>query len=291
MDKIFGKYTPFNTPIHKLDPRLKLFGLLCLMVCCFLDYGNFANTFAVLGCLFVFILIIMIMGKISFFSFLKSLKALWIMMIFLILINCFIPYDDFTHPMIVFSNGYTIYWESLLNALRVMFRILMMIALTLILTSTTAAMDITSSFEWYLTPLKIFKFPTQVISMTTSLALRFIPTLLEESQRIMRAQKSRGVDYNKGFIISKIKSVTTLIIPLLVSCFSRSDELALAMDARGYDPYAKRTRYRILKFTLWDLFSIIILLLVTAFFIYLCVLENVYGVNFIEFLFGITGTF
>src|SRR5574344_2211110 len=287
--RVFGKFTNKNTIIHKLDSRFKIFALILIMVVIFLNYGDFANSFAVLGIISVLILIIMILSRVNFMSFLSNLKALWFMMVVLVLINCLIPYGDYSHIMYTFPNGFVIYWEALFNALRVSLRIILMVALTMILTSTTSPLDITYAFEWYLTPLKLVKFPTQVISMTISLSLRFIPTLLEEAQRIMRAQKSRGVDYNRGIISKKIKSITTLIIPLLVSCFSRSDELALAMDARGYDQYASRTRYRVLKFTLWDLFSILIL--VTAFFIYLCVLENVYGVNFIEFLFGITGTF
>lgn len=291
MDRVFGKFTSKNTIIHRLDSRLKTFALIVLMVMIFLSYGNFINTFAVLGLISLIILILMILARVSFLSFVKSLKALWFMMIFLIVINCLIPYGDYTHIMIEFSNVFKIYWEALFNALKVSLRIILMVALTMILTSTTSPLDITYAFEWYLTPLRLFNFPTQVISMTISLALRFIPTLLEEAQRIMRAQTSRGVDYNRGFISKKIKSITTLIIPLLVSCFSRSEELALAMDARGYDPYAKRTRFRVLKFGVKDLFSIIILVILLAFFIYLCVLATAYNINFLEFLFGITGTF
>ena len=145
-----------------------------------------------------------------------------------------------------------------------MLRLILMIALTIILTSTTTPMEITYSLEWFLAPLKLVKFPTQIVSLTISLALRFIPTLLNETNRIMNAQKSRGVDYNRGFLTSKIKSITTLIIPLLVSCFSRSDELAVAMEARGYNPYVKRSRYKTLKFGLRDLFSIIIVIIIAG---------------------------
>lgn len=121
----------------------------------------------------------------------------------------------------------------------VLARLILMIALTLVLTSTTTPMDITFAFEWYMYPLKFINFPISAIAMTLSLALRFIPTLLEEADRIMKAQKSRGVDYNRGLISKKIKSITTLIVPLLVSCFSISDDLTLALEARGYDPYEK----------------------------------------------------
>jgi len=283
--RVFGKFSNKNTIIHKLDSRLKIFALILLMVIIFLNYGDFANSFAVLGVVSIIIVVIMLIGRVSFLSFLKNLKALWFMMVFLVLINCLIPYGVYTHVMFTFPNGFAIYWEALFNALRVGFRIILMVALTMILTSTTSPLDITYAFEWYLTPLKLVKFPTQVISMTISLALRFIPTLLEEAQRIMRAQKSRGVDYNRGIISKKIKSITTLVIPLLVSCFSRSDELALAMDARGYDPYANRTRYRTLNFGLKDTLFLALLLVISAGFIYLSVLASNFNINFLTYLF------
>lgn len=290
-NRVLGKYVNRDTFIHHLDSRFKIFALIALMVIVFLGYGNFANSFLILGIVAVFIGLLMILSKCSFIVFFKNLKALWFMMLFLILINCLIPYGDYTHVMIKFPNGFIIYWEALFNALRVGLRIIMMVALTMVLTSTTTPLDITYAFEWYLTPLKIFKFPTQVVSMTISLALRFIPTLLEEAQKIMNAQTSRGVDYQRGFIAKKIKSVTTLIIPLLVSCFSRSDELALAMDARGYDPYGKRSKYRVLKFNLKDLFSIIFVLILLGGFITISVFASIYGYNFLEEIFKIAGTF
>jgi len=290
MDRVFGKFANKNTIIHRFDSRFKIFALILLMVIIFLNYGDFANSFVVLGIVSVLILVIMVLAQVNFLSFLNNLKALWFMMFVLVLINCLIPYGDYSHIMFAFSNGFSIYWEALFNALRVGLRIVLMVALTMILTSTTSPLDITYAFEWYLTPLKLIKFPTQVISMTISLSLRFIPTLLEEAQRIMRAQKSRGVDYNRGVISKKIKSITTLVIPLLVSCFSRSEELALAMDARGYDPYATRTRYRILKFGLKDVFSLLFMILLGAFFIYLCVLASNYNVNFLTTLFKQIGS-
>lgn len=292
MSNVFGKLTPYNTIIHRLDPRLKFFALIALMVLCFLPYGNYANRFIVLGVLAVVIVIIMILAKISPLSIFTSLKSLWVMMIFLLIIFVFVQQGVDTsslHPMIVFPNGYTIYWEGLFQTLHVFFRLVLMICLTLILTSTTAPMDITYALDWYLYPLKLIKFPTQIITMIISLALRFIPTLLEESQKIMKAQKSRGVDYNRGFLSKKIKSITTLIVPLLVSCFSKSVELSLAMDARGYDPYGKRTNYKILKFHERDAFALIFTLLIMALFITICAISSFYpgGDNLLKLLFGV----
>ena len=150
-------------------------------------------------------------------------------------------------------------------------------------------MEMTYALERFLTPLRIIKFPTQVISMTISLALRFIPTLLDEANKIMKAQKSRGVDYEKGFLTKKIKSVTTLIVPLLSSCFSRSDELSLAMNARGYEPYGKRSSYRVLKIGRNDIVALIIVFIIVAAFSTMCYFtQNVAGYdNFLHLWFGI----
>lgn len=289
MSNIFGKFTHYNTIIHKCDPRIKIFGLILIMIICFLPYGNnYMNQLLILAVLGLFIFLTMIIAKINFLDLFKSLKMIWFMAIFLLIINVFIPYGNNEHPMIIFSNGYTLYWEGLLNTFMVLFRLILMIALTMILTSTTSPMDITYGFEWFMMPLKLIKFPTQVVAMTMSLALRFIPTLLEEANRIMKAQKSRGVDYQHGFLMKKLKSITTLIIPLLISCFSISDDLSLAMEARGYDPYSKRSRYRILKFSHYDLIVIIVLLLIVSFFIFIAVISNHYGINIIETLFPLT---
>ena len=292
MSNVFGKFTPYNTIIHRLDSRLKFFALIALMVMCFLPYGNYANRFIVLGVLALIIVLIMILAKINPVSIFSSLKSLWVMMIFLLIIFVFVQQGVDTsslHPMIIFPNGYTIYWEGLFQTLHVFLRLILMLCLTLILTSTTAPMDITYALDWYLCPLKLIKFPTQIVTMIISLALRFIPTLLDESQKIMKAQKSRGVDYNRGFISKKIKSVTTLIIPLLVSCFSRSVELSLAMDARGYDPYGKRTSYKILEFHRRDLVSLFVVLLIMALFITACAYSSFYpgADNALKLLFGV----
>ncbi len=306
-DFVFGRYRNLNTPIHKIDVRLKILGLIILMVCCFLPYsrasivndlgvaeyyGYYANTFLVLGTLAVVIFTLMVISKTSFKAFIKSLSALWMMVIFLLIFMVFIPQTrnvETLHPIYVFSNGYTIYWDGLLQCAHVVLRIVMMLALTLILTSTTSTMDINYGLEWYLKPLNLIKIPTQIFTMIISIALRFIPTLLEYADRITKAQRSRGVEYNKGFIRAKLKSITTLIVPLLVSCFSIVDDLSYAMVARGYDPYAKRSKYKTLKFTHFDIISLLILIILLGFFITLCVLAQHYKINFWEF-FGVSGT-
>lgn len=288
MNSILGKYTSYNTIIHKIDARIKFFVLILLMVSIFLPFGNYTNRFIILGIISIVLFLIMIIGKVSFLQFLKTIKNMWMMVLFLVIFMFFIPSEG-NYPLFSFSNGYTLYYDGLLQIGHILLRLILMIALTIILTSTTSPMEITFAIEWYLTPLKLFKFPIQVISLTISLALRFIPTLLNESNRIMNAQKSRGVAYNRGFISSKIRSLSTLIVPLLVSCFSRSDELATAMDARGYDPYKKRSRYKVLKFHIYDLIffllSIIFVGLIISFSIYSSSVEG--WDDIIKLIFGV----
>ena len=148
-----------------------------------------------------------------------------------------------------------------------------MIELTMILTASTKPLDLTYAFEWYLSPLKILHFPAAEVAMTISIALRFIPTLLEDATRVMKAQSSRGVDFEHGSLFRRIAGVTSLIIPLFVSSFMRSEELANAMECRGYDPAAKRTKYRILKFHGSDLFAFLFAAIVMSGFITLSCLH------------------
>jgi energy-coupling factor transport system permease protein len=132
----------------------------------------------------------------------------------------------------------------------------------LILTTSTKPLDLTYAIEWYLAPLKKLRFPSHEVAMTISIALRFIPTLLEEAMRIMNAQASRGVDFVHGKMAEKIRAIISLIVPLFISSFQRSEELANAMEARGYNPLATRTRYRQLAWKNIDTLSLSIVLLV-----------------------------
>ena len=161
-------------------------------------------------------------------------------------------------------NGFVIYWDSILEAARILLRLFLMVVLSMVLTSSTKPLDLTAALEWYLYPLKLIGFPSHIVAMIISLALRFIPTILDDVERIMKAQSSRGVDFEHGPLGTKIKAIVSLIIPLCVSSFIRSDELANAMECRGYDPNAKRTRYRKLHFRFADLFETLVVVLVFA---------------------------
>ncbi|CDE16334.1 MAG TPA: energy-coupling factor transporter transmembrane protein EcfT [Firmicutes bacterium] len=244
-----GRYIQYDTPMHRMDPRIKILGLIVFMVAIFLNYGPVTTNFIMYGLFFVIIFILMKIGKIKFKFVLKSLKAIWIMVVFLLIINVLLTRTG----DIAFKIGtFPIYWSGIFNTIYVVCRLVLMIMVTTVLTSTTKPLELTFGLEWLMTPLKFIKVPVSAVSMTISLALRFIPTLTDETDRIMKAQASRGVDFANGKLKDKVKSIVSLIIPLFMSAFSRSAELADAMESRGYNPDAKRTRYRVVKWSIAD---------------------------------------
>jgi len=248
-----GRYIPYNSAIHRLDPRLKLFALIVLMVGIFLKFANVAMNFIMYGIIFMFIAGLMLVSHIRFRSLFKQLKALWIMITFLLIINTIVPNSG---PVAFSIGSWNIYWNAIFQTLYIVIRLILMIAVTMVLTSTTRPLDLTYAIEWYLLPLKVIRFPTHEIAMTISIALRFIPTLLDETFRIMKAQASRGVDFVSGKLSEKIRAIVSLIVPLFISAFQRSEELANAMEARGYNPSGKRTRYRVMKWKWADTFGL-----------------------------------
>lgn len=249
-----GRYVPYNSLIHRIDPRAKLLSILLLMICIFFPYQSWAMTFAVNGAVFLLLVVLLYMTRTKIIDVLRSLKSLWFMVIFLLLIYCLIPTNEPTFPLAfeIAAWNWRVYWDSFLQAAKILLRLMMMIELTMVLTSSTKPLDLTYALEWYMTPLKAIHFPAHEIAMTISIAIRFIPTLLEDTSRIMKSQESRGVSFSHGRITKRVVSLTSLIIPLFVSAFMRSDELANAMECRGYDPRGKRTRYRMLKAKWYD---------------------------------------
>ena len=252
-----GRYTPYNSFLHRMDPRNKIFCLIALMVAVFISYSTWELTFIIGGILAAFTLVLLLISHISFRQLFGSLRAMWFIVIVLLLINALVPPRG--AEAIAFSIGtFNIYWDAILQSLKIVLRLVLMISLSMILTATTKPLELTYALEWYLAPLKVIKFPAHEVAMTISIALRFIPTILGEVERIMKAQSSRGVDFKHGKLSSRFKAIISLIIPLFISAFQRSEELADAMEARGYDPKQKRTRYRKLHFHISDLFSFLL---------------------------------
>lgn len=263
MTLTIGKYSPFNTIIHRLDSRVKLIGLIILLVATFISYGTSYMNLVINGALLVLIIILSLISKTSFLRLFKSLKALWFMILLLLVINIFLPSS--TSGDIAFSIGnVNVYYRTIVNVSFILLRLIIVLAETNIFTSTTKPMDMTYALEWLFYPLKFIRFPIHKFAMAISLALRFIPTLAEDAERIMKSQASRGVDFKQGKLKDKFKSIVSLIIPLFMSSFTTSAELADAMEARGYNPESKRTRYRVVKWGLKDTIACIVLALILA---------------------------
>ena len=251
----FGRYTFKETYVHHLDARNKIFLMILFMVGIFFQFHLWSTALLLSGLYLVILIIIMVMARINFFQLFKSLSGMWMFIIILMAIYIFIPNNNYYLPTAFSIGSLEVKWDAFCQSGYIIMRLILMLALTMALTSTTKPMDMTYAFEWYMTPLKPIRFPAHEIAMTLSIALRFIPTLLDETERIMKAQASRGVDFNHGGLFKRFGAVIALIIPLFVSALERSEELANAMIVRGYDPRAKRTRYRLLRFSWRDLIA------------------------------------
>lgn len=258
----FGQYVPFNTPIHRMDTRVKLFLLVVFMVAIFLPYGNrvdvvypYAMSLVVLGGIFVLLMIGLLISRISFGSLMKSMSFLWVLLFVVVILNFFFWKAPDCKKKITSATFLFIGY--------IIARIFLMVILSLMFASTTKPMDMTFALEWYLTPLRWLHVPTAAFSMTMSLALRFIPVLASEAKTIFKAQAARGLDYSNGKAKDRIKAIVSLLIPLITTSFHHASELAYALEARGYDPLGKRTRYRQYPFrfvdALWLIFGCVAL--------------------------------
>ena len=262
---VFGKYIPIDSIIHRLDPRAKIIALFIMIVAIFIPNSWWA--YLLLG---VLLLTTIFLAKLKLKFIIKAFKPMIFMMCFLLIINVL----TLKTGEILFTIGsFSIYSDAVFNTLFIVVRLLLMIMLTTCLTATTKPLDLTLGIEYLLSPLKVFHFPSHEVAMMVSIALRFIPTIIEETIRIMNSQKSRGVDFEEGKLSEKIQAILSLIVPLFSVAFERAYELADAMEARGYVPGQNRTRYRKLEFRFTDglliFISIIVLVLMILSRIYL----------------------
>lgn len=244
-----GSYMPMDSVVHKMDPRSKIIIMLLLMISIFIPSGITGYI-----CIGIFICFVLFLSKLSIKYAFRSMKPMLFMMIFLLVINVLVIKTGI--PWIQWG-WFSIYSDAIYQTLYIVVRLLYMIIITTILTATTKPLDLTLGIEKLLKPLEKIKFPAHIIAMMTSIALRFIPTLIEETQRIMNAQASRGVDLDNGSLKEKLMAILSLIVPLFISAFDRADQLANAMEARGYNPNAQRTRYKVLKMSSLDYIGLI----------------------------------
>ena len=244
-----GSYMPMDSVVHKMDPRSKIIIMLLLMISIFIPSGIKGYI-----CIGIFICFVLFLSKLSIKYAFRSMKPMLFMMIFLLVINVLVIKTGI--PWIQWG-WFSIYSDAIYQTLYIVVRLLYMIIITTILTATTKPLDLTLGIEKLLKPLEKIKFPAHIIAMMISIALRFIPTLIEETQRIMNAQASRGVDLDNGSLKEKLMAILSLIVPLFISAFDRADQLANAMEARGYNPNAQRTRYKVLKMSSLDYIGLI----------------------------------
>ena len=286
-DITFGRYIARETPIHHLDARNKLLMMILFFVAIFLQFSLWTTNLIIGGIILLFLFVFMLIAQVSLKDLFRSLKGMWFLVLFLLIIYIFLPNSTYTH--VAFSIGsYNIYWDSFYQCGYILLRLVMMLCITMILTSTTKPMDLTRGLEWGMTPLKVVRFPAHEIAMTISIALRFIPTILEETKRIMKAQESRGVDFSHGSLKNKFRAIISLIIPLFVSAIERSEELANAMEARGYDPRSKRTHFQKLQFHFVDIIGLFIVLVIFAAVLTLFIIDhNFEVVDIIKVIFGV----
>lgn len=253
---VFGKYLPLDTPIHHLDPRTKLLAVFLLLISIFVP-----NSWYAYGFLFIFLLVIVLLSGLKPKLLIKSFKPMLFMMVFLLAVNCLTVKSG---DVLITLGSFEIYSDAVFNTLFIVVRLFLMIMTTSCLTATTKPLDLTLGLESMFKPLKKIGFPAHEVAMMISIALRFIPTIIEETMRIMDSQKSRGVDFDEGKLKEKIRAILSLIVPLFSVAFQRAYELADAMEARGYIPGKERTRYRVLRYTASDYICMLVCLMITV---------------------------
>lgn len=239
-----GKYLPLDSVIHKMDPRAKIGAMLLMLIAIFIPSGYLGYAL-IAACL----LFVILKAKLSLKFVTKALKPMMFMMFFLFIVNALVLKTGF---VVVKIFSFELYSGAIFQTLYIVIRLVLMIMVTTALTATTKPLDLTLGIEDLLQPFARFNVPSHEIAMLISIALRFIPDLIEETQRIMKAQTSRGVDLKEGSLKEKIMAILSLIVPLFVSAFQRAEDLANAMEARGYAPGEKRTRYKVLKMKYYD---------------------------------------
>lgn len=259
-----GRYLPIDSLMHRFDPRAKIAAMLILMIAIFIPAGFVG--YALIG---VVVLLGIYLAKMKLNFLWNAMKPMIFMLAFLLIINILVVKTG--TPLVTIFN-FTIYSDALSQTFYIVVRLVLMITITTTLTATTKPLDLTMGLEDLMTPLKRFHVPAHEIAMMISIALRFIPTLIEETQRIIKAQASRGVDLDEGKLKEKIMAILSLIVPLFVSSFQRAEELANAMEARGYVPDHQRTRYKQLKMHMKDTMLIVFSAVICAGMIALAVL-------------------
>ncbi|MBR6784742.1 MAG: energy-coupling factor transporter transmembrane protein EcfT [Clostridia bacterium] len=255
-DITIGQYYPGKSLLHKMDPRMKLILTFAIIIVIFL-----CKNFFSLGIIAVTAVLAAILSRVPLKMILKSLKPIVIILIFTAVLNIFYTQGGdtwFEWKFIKLTE------KGVFTAIFTMVRIVSLVTISSLLTYTTTPTMLTDAIERVLSPLKIFKIKVHTLAMMMTLALRFIPTLIEEIDRIMNAQKARGADLETGGIIQRAKALVPIFIPLMVSSFRRAYELAFAMTCRCYTGGEGRTRMKQMKLKIIDFFALVACIAITA---------------------------
>ncbi len=261
-DITLGQHYPVDSPVHRLDPRAKIMFSLIFMVLVFC-----VDSVVAYLAIFAFLILAVKLSKIPFKFMVKGLKPLVFLVFLTAAINMFLMDGD-----VVWSLGFLkITRQGIYQAAYMVVRIVFLVSGTSLLTYTTSPMTLTDGLERLLRPLSKIGFPSHEIAMMMSIALRFIPTLLEETDKIIKAQTARGADFESGSILKRARALIPVLVPLFISAFRRADELAMAMECRCYHGGNNRTKLKDLKFCKGDFYAI----LVFALFVLVTILADI----------------
>ena len=251
-DITLGQYFPGNSVIHRLDPRIKVIVAIAYIVAIFMAKSVFAFALITLTTL-----MLAVIARISIGVVLRGIRPIIYVVIFTMIINLFVIKGE-GEPLLSFWI-IEIYVEGIYRALLMALRVILLIMSTsIILTYTTSPFSLTAGIEGVLAPLKLLRLPVHDFAMMMMIALRFIPTLVEETDKIMNAQKARGADFSSGGLLKRAKALIPILVPLFVSAFNRANELSIAMECRCYRSGKGATKLNKLHFTFLDLFALIL---------------------------------
>lgn len=254
-DITLGQFFPGNSVIHKIDPRVKILLIIAYIVFLFV-----ANNFVSLGFMVLVTVAIVLLTKIPVKMYFKGLKAIMFIILFTSVLNMFYGSGE---P--IWQWGFLkITLNGISNAVFISIRIVALIFISCVLTYTTSPTDLTDALERLMKPLTVFHIKVHEIAMMMTIALRFVPTLLEETDKIMNAQKARGANMDSGGLIKRVKAMMPVLVPLLVSSFNRAYELAVAMECRCYRGGGGRTRMKVLKAEAKDAVAVAVSVFVLA---------------------------
>jgi energy-coupling factor transport system permease protein len=251
MNIIIGRYIPGHSLIHQMDPRAKLLLIFFYVFIVFL--ANSVLTYALLG---IYTLGIVLLTKVQLRYILSGLKPILWVILFTFILHVFLTKEG---DLLVELGWLQIYEGGVTQGIFISLRLLFLIIMTTILTLTSTPIEITDGMESLLAPFKKIGLPTHELALMMSISLRFIPTLMQETEKIMKAQAARGVEFTSGPIKDRMKAVVPLLIPLFISSFKRAEELAIAMEARGYRGGEGRTKLRVLQWRGLDTLMLVLL--------------------------------